>query len=67
MKQCFGVPQPHVQCFFNDRSVMLVFHLNILMLGIDSEAKYRFLMIIIIRKFCSIKMNLKYLAIIFLI
>ena len=67
MKQCFGVPQPHVQYFFNDRSVMLVFHLNILMLGIDSEAKYRFLMIIIIREFCSIKMNLKYLAIIFLI
>ena len=55
-----------MQCFFNDRSVMLVFHLNILMLGIDSEPKYRFL-IIIIREFCSIKMNLKYLAMIFLI
>ena len=66
MKHCFGVRQPHMQCFFNDRSVMLVFHLNILMLGIDSAAKYRFL-IIIIREFCSIKMNLKYLAMIFLI
>ena len=31
---------------------MLVFHLNILMLGIDSEAECRFL--IIIRKLCSI-------------
>ena len=44
---------------------MLVFHLNILMLGIDSEAKYRFL--IIIQEFCSKKMNLKYLAMIFFI
>ena len=66
MKHCFGVRQPHMQCFFNDRSVMLVFHLNILMLGIDSEAKYRFL-IIIIREKKKKKMNLKYLAMIFLI